>query len=323
MIRSFSYSHETKRMETPGIAELPRHIADRGRMLWVDLEDPTDEETGVLGGIFGFHVLSVEDCLRTGQLPRFNQYDGYTFLIVHGLDAQRGDGPGFFSTQQVAVFVGENYLVTYHGKHVNGIFNSRGQVAKNPGSLLRSPDWLLHGLLEALLEDVEPTIDHLEEGLAGLCSSLNSATIPDVAVDVGRTRGQLDHLARVSGRHQDVLRQLDAPDRGLIADENRVYFRSLYDRTTGLALLAEQGLQRLGAGVETHSLLVSGRTKAAAVLFAAVVSITLPLLLVIAYYGIYRTMATPAWGNADTGVVGIVVLLVAAVAIALRKKRWI
>ena len=76
MIRIFSYSRESERMETPGIADLPRHLSDRGRMIWADLENPTDEETGVLGGMFGFHVLAVEDCMQPGLLPKFNLFDG-------------------------------------------------------------------------------------------------------------------------------------------------------------------------------------------------------------------------------------------------------
>ena len=323
MIRSFSYSRETKRMETPGISELPRHIADRGRMLWVDLEDPSDEETGVLGGIFGFHVLSVEDCMRERQLPRLNQYDNYTFLIVHGLDAKRGDTPVPLLTQQVAVFIGENYVVSYHRRHVNGIFDTRGGVAKNPGSLLRTPDWLLHGILEALTEDFEPAVGYLEDGLRSLQSQLLSRAVADLSEPVSRSKGQIDHLLRITGLHLDVLRLLDAPERRLISDENRAYFRSIYDRTVSIQQRAEQSLQSLSTAVEAHRILVSGRTQGAEVVTAAVCSITLPLLLVVAYYGIVRAAPGTGWGNADFTFLGIAVLAVASVLFAFKRKKWL
>ena len=107
MIRIFSYSRESKRMETPSILELPRHLADRGRMIWADLEDPTDEETGVLGGMFGFHVLAVEDCMQEGLLPKFNLYDGYIFNIVHAAESKNTEA---FSTTEVDIFVGESFF---------------------------------------------------------------------------------------------------------------------------------------------------------------------------------------------------------------------
>jgi magnesium transporter len=292
-------------------------------MLWVDLEDPTDEETGVLGGIFGFHVLSVEDCMRDRQLPRLNRYDSYTFLIVHGLDAKRGDGAVPPRSQPIAVFIGENYVVTYHRKHVNGMFETRGQVAKNPGSLLRTPDWLLHGILEALMEDFEPAVVYLEQELADLRSRLLSRAVPELSEPVCRIGGQLDDLRRVAGLHQDVLRQLDGPERRVILDENRAYFRNIYDRTTRMQQQAEEGRELLSRATEAHRLLVSGRTQGAAVLGAAVGSVTLPLLLVIAYYGIVRTTPGVGWGNLDFAFLGVVVVVVASVLLAFRKKRWL
>ena len=309
-------------METPGISELPRHIADRGRMLWVDLEDPTDEETGVLGGIFGFHVLSVEDCMRHGQLPRLNQYDTYAFLIVHGLDSDRGAIPTPLRTQQVALFVGENYVVTYHRRHVNGIFDARGQVAKNPGSLLRSPDWLLHGILEALIQDYEPALQHLLEALDALELDLLSREVRDQSRRVAQATGQVNHLCRVSELHRTALHQLDASDRRWIADENRAYFRDLYDRITGILQRSEQLRDCLCTAVESHRLLLAGRARASSAVLAATAVVGLPLVLLAIHYSSVRTPAGLRWQNTDLWFLGLVVLLAAGALIALRRQKW-
>ena len=323
MIRSFSYSRETKRMETPGIAELPRHIADRGRMLWVDLEDPTDEETGILGGIFGFHVLSVEDCMRHVQLPKLNQYDTYAFLIVHGLDSDRGAVPTPLRTQQVALFVGENYVVTYHRRHVNGIFDTRGQVAKNPGSLLRTPDWLLHGILEALIQDYEPALQHLLEELEPLELDLLSRDVRDQSRRVAQAMTQINHLCRISELHRTALHQLDTSDRRLIADENRAYFRDLYDRTTGILQRSDQFRECLSAAVESHRLLLADRTRGATTVLATTSVVGLPLLLLAIYYSTVRTPAGLHWQNTDLWLLGLVILLVAGVLMAFKKQKWL
>ena len=82
MIRIFSYSRSSTRMETPSIAELPQHLEDEDRVIWVDLEDPDDEEMGVLGGIFGFHVLAAEDCIQGGYLPMLDIYNTYAFFVL-------------------------------------------------------------------------------------------------------------------------------------------------------------------------------------------------------------------------------------------------
>jgi len=146
-------------METPSIAELPKHLSDRGRTIWADLEVPTDEETGVLGGIFGFHILAVEDCIDDAWLPKEDVYDGYSYSVFHAAAPDRQD---HLVVQKLDIFVGTNFLVTHHKEQIKGIFDTRGAVAKNPGSLLRSSDWLLHGVLNTVIDYCRPSIDGLE-----------------------------------------------------------------------------------------------------------------------------------------------------------------
>ena len=56
---------------------------------WLDLEG-LDAETGdLLPGGFGFHPLAVEDAEHFGQRPKVDDYDGFTYLVVHGARAAR------------------------------------------------------------------------------------------------------------------------------------------------------------------------------------------------------------------------------------------
>lgn len=223
MIRIFSYSRESNRMESPEIGELPRHLADRGRTIWVDLEDPNDEETGVLGGIFGFHILAVEDCIDDAYLPKLDQYDGYTYMIFHAADPK---GQDHFQSQKVDVFVGPNFLVTHHRSEVKGIFDTRGEVAKNPGSLLRSPDWLLHGILNAMIDNYLPAVAGLESRIEGSETSLSTG---DVSVaDVIQARRELLLLERLAKGQLDILMTL-ASESDFVHDDNRFYFRDVAD----------------------------------------------------------------------------------------------
>ena len=123
MIRIFSYSKTSTRMETPSIAELPQHLSDSDRVVWVDLEDPNDEEVGVLGGIFNFHVLAAEDCIDGDYLPKLDGYDAYDFAVLHAVDL--GELNQGFQTVGVGFFIGERFLVTHHAKQVKGIFDAR------------------------------------------------------------------------------------------------------------------------------------------------------------------------------------------------------
>jgi Mg2+ and Co2+ transporter CorA len=71
MIRSFVFS-DSKLVGSDLEREALRLVrADKGLLLWVDLDNPTDDEIKfVLEGVFQFHPLAIEDCVAPIPCPR-------------------------------------------------------------------------------------------------------------------------------------------------------------------------------------------------------------------------------------------------------------
>ena len=100
---------------------MPTLLADTNLFLWVDLENPTPEESKlVLEEIFHFHPLSIEDCVAVSPSPKVEEYSPegrrpfapYLFMVIHAVDYSRKDG--VFATSELNFFLGKNFLVTYH-----------------------------------------------------------------------------------------------------------------------------------------------------------------------------------------------------------------
>ena len=79
---------------------------------WVDMAKPTDAELAQLSDVFHFHPLSIEDARSAIQFPKVEQYPGYLYAILHGVDvaSSRED----LGTRDVDFFVGHSVLVTVH-----------------------------------------------------------------------------------------------------------------------------------------------------------------------------------------------------------------
>jgi Mg2+ and Co2+ transporter CorA len=69
--------------------ELPALLADKSSVIWVDILADTDETVeeakDVLLNTFGFHPLTVEDCVETRNQPKVEVFPSYLFFIVHGI----------------------------------------------------------------------------------------------------------------------------------------------------------------------------------------------------------------------------------------------
>ncbi len=112
MIRSFVFS-EGKLVGQDLEREALRLVrADKGLLLWVDLEEPTDDEIKfVLEGVFQFHPLAIEDCVAPTSLPKVEDYEDYLFIVTHGVDFTRTEK---FNTTELDFFLGKDYIVTFH-----------------------------------------------------------------------------------------------------------------------------------------------------------------------------------------------------------------
>src|SRR5579872_392181 len=169
MIRSFAFTTQGRvRQQDIDIAQMPSVLADANLFLWVDFEKPSAEETkAVLEGLFHFHPLSIEDCILPSPLPNVEEYnpgpedkfDPYLFIILHAVDYNRQDG--VFATSELNLFLGKNFLVTYHDVPLRTITSIEGRCTSGAMEIARAPDRLAHTLVDALVENYKPALEEL------------------------------------------------------------------------------------------------------------------------------------------------------------------
>src|SRR6266567_7643123 len=152
MIRSFAFTTQG-RLHSKDIEMflMPTLLADTNLFLWVDLEKPTPDETKVvLGDIFHFHPLSIEDCVMLSPSPKVEEYTpkeedmfaSYLFMVIHAVDYSRTDG--VFATSELNFFLGKNYLVTYHDRPLRSISSTEEMAVKATVHIARAPDRVAH-----------------------------------------------------------------------------------------------------------------------------------------------------------------------------------
>ena len=102
---------------------------DKGLILWVDLDNPTDEEIKtILEGVFQFHPLAIEDCVTPSSLPKIEDYEDYLFLVTHAVDFSRQDK---FASTELDLFLGKEFLVTFHRTPLRSVTTLIERLAKN------------------------------------------------------------------------------------------------------------------------------------------------------------------------------------------------
>src|SRR5256885_1335012 len=102
MIRSLIFTTQGKlHSRNVELSLMPSLLSDPNLFVWVDLENPTPEETkSVLEDVFHFHPLSIEDCVAVSPSPKVEEYTPrdddkftpYLFIVIHAVDYSRKNG---------------------------------------------------------------------------------------------------------------------------------------------------------------------------------------------------------------------------------------
>ena len=156
--RAFIFSQGKLVSQNVGLDVLRVMLYDEDVQIWLDAEQPTEEETkSLLEGIFNFHPLAIEDCVNVSERPKIDEYENYIFMVIHAVDFSAHE----FRTTELNMFVGKNFLLTYHRDPIRSVTATIDRVMKNAPLVARAPDRLTYTLLDFLLENDRPALEAL------------------------------------------------------------------------------------------------------------------------------------------------------------------
>lgn len=206
---------------------------DKGLILWVDLDNPTDEEIKtILEGVFQFHPLAIEDCVTPSSLPKIEDYEDYLFLVTHAVDFSRQDK---FASTELDLFLGKEFLVTFHRTPLRSVTTLIERLAKNTAPGPRGPDRLAHTVLDLLVDNYTPMLTELHGELEEIEEIvLSQASDKKLVSELLQVRGDFTKLRQIIRPQREVIERLARGDSKMIRAILLPYYRDLRDNLARL-----------------------------------------------------------------------------------------
>ena len=234
MIRSFIFSDGKLVGQDLELEALRLVRSDKGLLLWVDLDRPTPEEIkNILEGVFQFHPLAIEDCVAPNSLPKVEDYEDYLFIVTHAVDFTRRDK---FNTTELDLFLGRDYLVTFHTAPLRSVSTMIERFTKSAGVGPRGPDRISHTLIDLLVDNYAPVIEELRAELEELEEHVLSkdSSHKSLVTELLHVRNDFTRLRTIVRPQRDVIDRMARGDSKLIRPKLLPYFRDLRDNLVRL-----------------------------------------------------------------------------------------
>src|SRR6266699_256935 len=304
MIRSLVFTTQGKlHSQDIDMFLMPTLLTDTNLFLWVDLENPTPEETKyVLEDIFHFHPLSIEDCVSVSPSPKVEEYvpkdedrfPTYLFIVIHAVDYSRKDG--VFATSELNFFLGKNFLVTFHDSPLRSVQETEERCLKSTVHIARAPDRVAHTLLDGIVENYKPALDDLACEIGELEQQVMEHPSPRMLNRIITIKREVLHLRQIMGPQREVLARFAKGEFKLIRPHLVPYYRDVYDRLFHISELADTYTDSLTGLLHVYLNMSSNQTGEVVKLLTLITLITTPLTMVGTWYGMnFQEMPENKW----------------------------
>ena len=211
------------------------NLCDRsGARVWAeaDIRTLTPEDIATIADEFGLHSLAVEDATEMRERPKLEEYDKHLFVVVHELE----DHEGQLEATQVACFVGTRYVLALHAGADRTMETTRRRLMDHAGDVWGGSAFLMHTLLDAIVDDYQDIADLQELAVEHMEESLLADPRVGSPTDLYKTKQRLARLRRYA---LPVSRMLAGVVEGggvganiaLVDEQFGAYFRDVYDHT--------------------------------------------------------------------------------------------
>jgi magnesium transporter len=322
MIHSFIFSEGKLVGQDLELEALRLIHGDKGLIVWVDLDQPTDDEIkAVLEGLFQFHPLAIEDCVTPSPLPKIEDYETYLFMVTHAVDYTRQDK---FATTELDLFLGKEFIVTFHRQPLRSVTALVERYAKSVGVGPRGPDRIAHSLLDLLVDNYTPMLGELHAELEEIEDIVLTKTSSEKFVsELLHVRGDFSKLRQIIRPQRDVIERLARGDSKFIRATLLPYYRDLRDNLARLEETAISYHERLMMAFDIYLNKAAFEANEGIKFLTALTAITIPVMVIGTWYGMnfehMHELQSPRGYQIATGATIVLTLLTA---IYLKRKRW-
>ena len=223
-----------------GIDTLEEAVAAVGEVgfVWFNFYKPTKEVLSSLVDTIGIHPLSVEDCFDEEQVPKIEYFTNNTFIIFNSFSYAKSS----LFIDEVNLFIGKNFLITVSGhqsderKPLNNITDI---IEKGNTNGKAGPDFLMHIVLDWLVDEKYKAFDDMEEELESAEESLLDDVEKFQPVQLITMRKNLMRLRKTLYHEREILVKICRYDCPYISEKAIVHYRDIYDHLAKFFELTE------------------------------------------------------------------------------------
>ncbi len=323
MTRTRLYRSGVLEAENFPVEDISQHLTQPGVTVWLDLCEPDADVLTTISDELNLHHLAVEDAGQERQRPKLDRYDSHLFVTAYAvtLDMTTGELEAF----EVAVFITRNALVTVRKSDQ---FDIDGVVARwdsSPDLAKHGVSFLLHGLLDYVVDGHFAVVQLLDEEIEALEDLLFDDNRPDLSVQrmSFELRKSLVGLRRVVLPMREVVNSLMRRDLRTLDEAMTPYYQDVYDHVLRATEWTESLRDLVTTVLETNLTIQGNRLNVITKKVTSWAAIIAVPTAITGFYG--QNVPYPGFGRESGFYISTIAIVVISIGLyfLFRRRDWI
>ena len=294
---------------------------DKSEFVWIGIMDPTEAELRTLQDAYHLHPLAVEDALKADQLPKIDVYENHLFVVARTAQL---DG-NVISHGETAIFVGRHHIISVRHGSPRAHTALREHLEAVPSLLMHGVDYVLHAILDFVVDGYLPLVEALEEEVMAMEHHAIDHFLGRAEINrIFTMRRELIRFQRILGPMGEVAGKLVRLDLPWIDPETRPYFSDVLDHIRRVQGMVDGLREVLKSVFEFSNLLEQQRTGAITRQLAAWAAILAVPTAIAGIYGMnFENMPELGTRYGYFIVLAVIAAICAWLFIRFKRAQWI
>lgn len=302
-------------------------LANPDGILWVDMDQaPVEMCLPVLRDTFGFHPLAIDDALEEAHSPKIDDWIQYLYVALHAVLVREGNSKEL-ETRETDIFLGPNYLLTYHTEAVPALDRVWKACKRDERHAQKGPCHLLYRLADEFASDCMTVVEVIDDEIDRIEDEVFGEPGPDLLEEIFTLKRTLVTLRRIIAPQREVLNRMARGDYAVIPREHSIFFRDVYDHFVRLYDIIDSLRDLVSGALDSYLSVVSNRMNEVMKTLTVITTLFMPISFLAGFFGMNffePTFPFPAWTSSPVFAAVMLLMALSPVGMFLwmRRRAW-
>jgi magnesium transporter len=303
-------------------SDIDQLLLRKDTFIWLDLQNPQEQDIELLRAEFKFHRLAIEDATRQHERPKLEAFDSYYFMVFYALSYE--EKRRRLLSQAIGLFIGANYIVSVHQGEIGTIDETIKRWQANIEEFGHDGGALLYALLDAIVDDYFPVIDQLAERVEDIEEQIFERFSEDALQEVFGLKRDLLQLRRVVAPERDVLNVLIRREVPIFERNTILYLQDVYDHIVRITDSIDTYRDLLSSALDAFLSVQSNRLNQVVKVLTITSIVLMSDALVAGIYGMnFEFMPELHWPYGYPFALGLMLAISVGLVAFFKRQKWL